>query len=439
MKTRQMITCVCACMLITGCAADTASVTEETAAAAAVSETAVPEETAEAEQTAEAEEVKEYDHSEITEAYEMADGDDLTGGTYTSNADRQSAVEASGSVNASLTGALIQKTDGTADSDEASFQGINSAVRAYDNAVMTLKDCVIEATGDNSTGVFAYDNAVISIYDSTVTVDSGGAGGIQVAGGGTLYAYDLDVTSTSKAAVRSDRGGGTMVVDGGTYLSTGSSGAPAIYSTADITVSNAVLESENSRAVIIEGKNSVTVNNCTLTGNGKTSKEGSLEANVLLYQSASGDADEGTSVFTMTDGTLVSKTGAMFWCTNTSAVINLNNVKLVSESDDLLIVSAGRWGKDGRNGGNVTFNAQDQTLNGNITVDDISSLELTLSAAVLTGAVNSENSGAQISVTLDSGSTWILTGDSYITEFEGDLSCVDTNGYQLYINGEAAA
>ena len=78
-----------------------------------------------------------------------------------------------------------------------------------------------------------------------------GAGGIQVAGGGTLYASNLTVTSSSKAAIRSDRGGGVMVIDGGTYTSLGKNGCPSIYSTADITVKNAECISENSRAVII--------------------------------------------------------------------------------------------------------------------------------------------------------------------------------------------
>ena len=57
-----------------------------------------------------------------------------------------------------------------------------------------------------------------------------------MAGGGTLYAWDLQVETAgeSSAAVRSDRGSGKMVVDGGSYLSTGV-GSPVIYSTADIT------------------------------------------------------------------------------------------------------------------------------------------------------------------------------------------------------------
>ncbi len=40
-------------------------------------------------------------------------------------------------------------------------------------------------------------------------------------------------------------------------------------------------------------------------------------------------------------------------------------------------------------------------------------------------------------VTLDSDSTWILTGDSYITSFTGDASNVISNGYTLYVNGVA--
>ena len=64
-----------------------------------------------------------------------------------------------------------------------------------------------------------------------------------MAGGGTLYGWDLDVETNgeSSAAIRSDRGGGTMVVDGGTYVSNGV-GSPAIYSTADIAVTTQRLQ-----------------------------------------------------------------------------------------------------------------------------------------------------------------------------------------------------
>ena len=61
-----------------------------------------------------------------------------------------------------------------------------------------------------------------------VNVTGGGAGGVQVAGGGTLIGTNLTVTSASKAAIRSDRGGGILILDGGTYTSTGTNGCPAV-------------------------------------------------------------------------------------------------------------------------------------------------------------------------------------------------------------------
>ena len=368
----------------------------------------------------------------------LDDGAVLSGETFVASGDDESAIDLSGSSLATVTNAIVQKTAGDASSaDAASFRGVNSAVRVYDSAVLTISDSVIEASASNATGVFAYDGGTIHISNSTVTVTGGGAGGVQVAGGGTLIGENLTVTSASKAAIRSDRGGGTILLDGGTYTSTGKNGCPAIYSTADVTVKNATCVSEQSRAVIIEGKNTVTVENCIFEGNDQSSKEGSVKANVLLYQSASGDASEGTSVFTMTGGEMTCHSGAMFYCTNTDSVINLTGAALnLSEDGTLLIVSTGRWGKDGRNGGDCVLNAEDQELEGTIAVDAISTLELNMVDTTYTGVIEGEG---RVCVTMDEGSTWMLTGDSYISEFNGDMGCVITNGFVLYVDGVAVA
>ncbi|MBR3108585.1 MAG: hypothetical protein IKH30_15610 [Clostridia bacterium] len=360
---------------------------------------------------------------------------------YTAEGDDESALDVSGNEQVTLTGVTVLKTGGNASSaDAASFRGVNSAVRVYDHAVLTISDSVIEANAQNATGVFAYDYGTVYITDCEVTVTGGGAGGVQVAGGGTLIGSNLTVKSASKAAIRSDRGGGTMILDGGTYTSTGKNGCPAIYSTADIAVKNAVCVSEQSRAVIIEGKNTVTLENVILEGNDQSSKEGSVRANVLLYQSASGDASVGTSVFTMTGGEMTCHSGAMFYCTNTDSVINLQNAVLnLSDDNTLLIVSSGRWGKEGRNGGDCVLNVEGQTLNGAITVDSISSLALTLKDSSFTGAINENCAAGKVTVALDEESAWTLTADSYITAFEGDLGNVIGNGYQLYVNGTALA
>ena len=361
------------------------------------------------------------------------------GTVYTADQDDQSAVDVSGTDSIVITDATILKTGGNASSaDAASFRGVNSAVRVYDQATLTISNSSIEATASNATGVFAYDGGTVNISDCTVNVTGGGAGGVQVAGGGTLYGKDLTVTSASKAAIRSDRGGGILVLDGGTYTSTGTNGCPAIYSTAEITVRNAECVSEQSRAVIIEGMNSVTLENVTIEGNDQSTKKGSIHANVLLYQSASGDAKEGTSVFSMIGGAITSHSGAMFYCTNTASVINLNDAALnLSEDGSLLIVSAGRWGKDGRNGGRCTLNAEHQTLTGSITVDSISTLSVNMTESNFTGSINAEQEGGTVHVTMDEGSSWTLTADTYISGFDGNAGNVTGNGYTLYVNGVA--
>lgn len=370
--------------------------------------------------------------------YSLSDGESVEDMMFSASVIDYSPVRAQGAVEASITGGQILKTDGDSSSaDDSSFYGKNAAVQSLDGAILTITGAEVRAEAENATGVFAYNGGVVCIADSIVNVSGGGAGGIQVAGGGELYASNLKVTSESKAAIRSDRGGGILQVVGGEYISNGSNGCPAVYSTADITVTDAILTSNHSRAVIIEGKNTVTLADCDTYGHDESTKEGSVKANVLLYQSASGDASEGTSVFTMNGGTMTAGAGAMFYCTNTSSVVNLKAAELInSEDGGLLIVSAGRWGKDGSNGGNCTFNAEDQTLEGDIIVDSISTLELNMTSSEFTGVINSDGVAGEVTVTMDNTSTWKLTADSYISEFNGNVDNVETGSYHLYVNGE---
>lgn len=222
-------------------------------------------------------------------AVSVPDGTVSVQDSYTATETDESAVEVSGTAKVTIEKANIQKTSGEASSaDASSFRGVNAAVRVYEQGELTLSDSEITAEAPNATGVFAYEDGVIVLEDCIVTVSGGGAGGVQVAGGGKLTGHNLTVTSASKAAIRSDRGGGTMVLDGGTYRSTGKNGCPAIYSTADITVSNAQCLSEQSRAVIIEGKNTVTLENVTIEGNDQSTKEGSVKANVCCIRARPG-------------------------------------------------------------------------------------------------------------------------------------------------------
>ena len=104
---------------------------------------------------------------------------------------------------------------------------------------------------------------------------------------------------------------------------------------------------------------------------------------------------------------------------------------------------------DGWNGASniAELNAAGQALTGTILVGDNSTLSLTLSngssfEGTFSGDITNAK-GTQVStevgtvnVTMDETSSWTLTGDTYVTSFEGDLSRVNLNGYTLYVNGE---
>ena len=225
---------------------------------------------------------------------------------------------------------------------------------------------------------------------------------------------------------------------------TNGTGSPAIYCTADISVSDATLTANASEGVVVEGKNSVALTDCDVTGNMSNTYNGDSDENIhciMIYQSMSGDADVGEATFSAEGGSITAKTGDMFYITNTDCEITLKDVAFTLANDVFLRVegnsSSRGWGTEGANGGDVTLTADSQEFTGNILVDEISSLVLTMkNGTSYEGAINPDGAGGTVDVTLDDNSTWTLTGDSYITSFDGDTSNIAANGYHLYVNGE---
>ena len=396
---------------------------------------------------------------EYTAATEITAAAEETNQTYASTTADESALLISTDEAVTVNNPTVTKTGDSNGGDNCNFYGLNAAVMVKDGSVTTITGGTITTDADGANGVFCYggngasngaggDGTTVIISDTAITTTGSGSGGIMTTGGGVTYASNLTVETSggSSAPIRTDRGGGTVVVDGGTYTSNGL-GSPAIYSTADITVKNATLVSNLSEGVCIEGMNSITLENCDMTAN-NTAMNGKATFldTIMIYQSMSGDADSGTSSFTMTGGSLTSLSGHMFHVTNTHAVITLNGVKLVNEGSDVLLSVC----SDGWNGASNTAElaAENQALSGTILVGDDSSLTLTLrDGSSFEGTVSGEITNARgdtvsteigtVSVTLDSTSTWTLTGDTYITSFEGSMENVETNGYTLYVNGTA--
>lgn len=87
----------------------------------------------------------------------------------------------------------------------------------------------------------------------------------------------------------------------------------------------------------------------------------------------SGDADSGTSAFTMTGGSLTSKSGHVFHVTNTHAIITLTGVEITNEDAENVLLSVCDDGWNGA-GNQAEVNAFSQVLEGSILVGDNASL-----------------------------------------------------------------
>lgn len=293
------------------------------------------------------------------------------------------------------------------------------------NTQATIKNVKITTHKDKSRGLDATYNGIINAESVIINTDG-----------------------QSCAALATDRGEGQVHVVN-SEINTGVSkdsgrGSPLIYSTGEITLENTKGTAYVSQIACIEGKNSIKLANCELTGYGEGNREDNGEyvdlGGVFIYQSMSGDADVGTSQFTAENSKLsiasdssVYKTAPMFHITNTASVINLTNTKLEFGSGVFLEASGqNQWGTTGSNGGTVELNTDGESIEGNVIVDSISSMVWNMKNTDFKGSIESNGTA---DVVIDSGSTWTLTGDSTLSSLTVDGK-IEYGEYSITVNGQ---
>ena len=386
---------------------------------------------------------------------EITENENIASGEYKSSNADENTILIRGNIKSTLSNITVNKTGDSDGGDSTSFYGTNSGIIAKDGASVTIKNTTITTDATGANGVFSYggtsttsasngDGTTISISDSKITTYKDNSGGIMTTGGGIMNATNLIINTagTSSAAIRSDKGGGTVIVNKGTYTTTGK-GSPVVYSTADITVKNATLVSEASEGLIIEGKNKITIENVKLTDTNNTlNGQSTTYKNIFIYQSMSGDADTGTAEFSSKNSTIVTNKGDSIYVTNTKSSITLENNEIINNDStgNFLRIQKDSWGKSGSNGGDVDLILINQKVNGNIVVDSISNLSMKLTkSSSYEGTINNSNEAKEIKLVLDSSSKIKLTGDSYVSELVDEdttYSNIDLNGYKLYVGGK---
>lgn len=334
-----------------------------------------------------------------------------------------------------MTNSILKKTGASDNAEDSNFTGRN-AVFLVNNSSAKISDTNIYSVAEASNAIFSTgEKSNITANHIKIHTTKNSSRGLDATYGGTISATDVEITTEGAhcAALATDRGEGNVIVTKGIFHTSGD-GSPCIYSTGKIEATNCSGTATGSEIAVVEGKNSIVLNNCQLTG---SKKQG-----VMLYQSFSGDAGTGTASFTAKNSELTNLSdGPMFYITNTTAVASLENTVLSSNGTTLIQVTSDHWGRTKKNGGDFTLQAKHQQLQGDILANIISEIHLKLNENTSwNGAFNKDNQANIADIELAADAFWELTADSYVNVIKDaatDFSNIRSNGHSIYYDSDS--
>ena len=328
-----------------------------------------------------------------------------------------------------INSSVFDKTGNTTNDDNSNFRGQNAVVLSIEGSQTNIKDSNITSNSIGSNAVFATgEGSIINVENTNIHTKGDSSRGLDATYKGTVNGKNLTITTEGahSATLATDRGEGTINAEAA-KLTTSGVGSPVIYSTGNITANNVNGIANKSEIGVVEGKNSITLTNSNVTGY--------HDNGFMLYQSFSGDAENGIARLKAENNTLTTHgTGAFIYVNNTTAEADLTgNTILMPNTTTLVKATAdSRWGKDGENGGHLTLRASNQELSGNIVADSISTVALDMTnGSSLVGSINTDNTAKEVTLKLSKDSTWTLTGDSYVKSLTNE----DTTGSNIHLNG----
>lgn len=365
------------------------------------------------------------------------------GEDFVSTTENKSAVKCINGGKVELSDLQVSTSGSTTSQIETSYYGLNSAVLVQNSGEAVLKKCILTTKGTGAAGIFAMGKgASVSLADTTISTEGLLSRGLMATYDSSIFAVTAGIKTAgdNSPAIATGYGGGTISVTGGT-AETGGISSPAVYSTGVIALTGVSASAVNSEAAVLDGKSTL-----LMTG-GKLS---SLGINAIkFFDSGLGGTPKGESSFKMIGGDISSAAGAVFYVTNATSRIELQDVNIKNDTTTLLSAAAASGtspnlgiGAD-KGGGNATLIASAQNLSGNVYCDNVSTVDFRMQAGTAySGSINGENTGKEVRVFLDSTSTWTLTGTSYVTSFSTKLASfknIKDGGHDIfYDSGDRA-
>lgn len=347
--------------------------------------------------------------------YTHTSGTTTISDSYSCSTQYYNVIQCSGGT-LTMNSCTITKTGDGSSGDNSSFYGNNSSIycgsasssgyqstSSASGAKIIISGGTVTSSSQGANAVFATNGATIEVDGITIVNNSSVSRGLHATYGGIINASNVDITTNeaTSSTIATDRGGGTVTVNGGTATANGAKSA-VIYSTGVMSATNLTGTSAVGEIAVIEGDNSITMTNCTMTS-------GSSERALLMMQSGSGDASGVNPVMTITGTSLTmtdSSAPLLEVATCVNATCTLSGCTLTVPSGIIMyVMDDSQWSTTG--------------AVGNLILDD----------GTYSGIVKYDT-GYTANVTVNSGATWNLTANTSIGTLvnNGTINC---NGYTL--------
>jgi hypothetical protein len=271
--------------------------------------------------------------------------------------------------------------------------GTNAALLSINSSKIKVVKSEINTNANHAHAAFAYGNSTIEVNDSKINTVADNSGALVVAGGGTIITKNtsIETDKQSSASIRFNQGGGAMTISGGS------------------------IKSNAAENIVISDNSTIELDQVDFSINNQNNS-GAFS----IYKST-------VEKFIIKNSTIKNERGDLFLADNSSANITLSKNDIKNTGTLIRAQNS-----------NVSLSSKLELLTGDIIGDDSSVINLTFADRTsYQGIINAP----KLSLTLDSKSRVVLTGDSYISELSNetaDNSNIFANGHKLFINGKEA-
>ena len=348
-------------------------------------------------------------------------------GTFESSNNDETALLIKNDIVATIRDTAITKSKGNSTNEEKSNTiGLNSAVAVTYDSTAKLFRTKIVTEKENQHALFTGGRKSASILtDTTIETYGKNSSGLVSASSGLIDATNVILSTKVKEApgLQTTDEKSTINIKK-SNIETNGSDSPIFKNNGEITFDNTTGTSYGANIGIINS-GTVNITSSTMLASGASNKK-EINHNGIYINSKNSELNVTNSSLNINSKLPYYNTTTMFIIEDSKTTINLNKTQINFGSFNLL---------NSKNS-EVTINCKNQTLQGNIELDEKSNFTLNLSEnSTYTGKINNKNAAIIIS----KDSKLILKSNMYIKELineDKNNSNISFNGYKLYVDNK---